>query len=891
MNLAAATIRSVEETWPLTGREEELSAALGRLGEGGVIIVGPAGVGKSRLARELLKHANPAHSLRVRATGVSSRMPLGAFAQVLAASGLPDGSVARLGAAAQQLIERIGKDERLVLSVDDVHLLDDTSATLLLLLALSGQVDLVLTLRQGEKVPEPITLLWRDEFVTRIDLAPLGPTAMADLLDAVLPGGIDGVSRQTLLRAAGGNLLYLRELVSGLFESGVLTRDRGQWGLKGSISAPPRLAELVERRLQTLSESARHLLEAVALGEPLGVSRLRDVGGWPLAEELLVAGLVEYVEDGRRRQLRAVHPMHMEVARSTMSDDARRTSLNGLADVLEQHGCRRRDDARRLATWRLDAGGQADPEVLVNAAREALWASDWTMCERFAQSALDHDEVAVRTRLAAVHLLGTALHESGRPEESERLMASYEPAAGTGADRTMLALARSSNLFKGLSRIDDAIAVLDDAEAVTTDPGLLGELESQRASFAVFNGRVADALRIATPFLESTDGRVFCEAALQVSVAHTLGGQVAKAREVAVRALETRMQLGDQMQMAEPGVFIIALALAQQECGQVAESFETAMAAYEAAVALGDRHGQAWLAVVIARSDLLAGRMNDAAHRARESALVFGALRHPGARWGLGALALAAGHSADAAGAAVAIEDLDAEPVTPLTMMDAELERGRAWALVAAGLLSEAREVLWRAASRAKSRGQLSLQSASLHDLARLGEPERAVDLLRVCVQQVEGDLAPARLAHVSALVDDDGDALDEVASVFETLGARLFAVEAATAARGAHRRVGAVRRAAASEQVARGLHAMCSGLSTPALVEAPSSQGLTRREREVAGLAAMGSSNREIADQLLVSVRTVENHLQRAYEKLGVSSRDGLAAVLHSPRGRPAAT
>jgi len=55
----------------------------------------------------------------------------------------------------------------------------------------------------------------------------------------------------------------------------------------------------------------------------------------------------------------------------------------------------------------------------------------------------------------------------------------------------------------------------------------------------------------------------------------------------------------------------------------------------------------------------------------------------------------------------------------------------------------------------------------------------------------------------------------------------------------------------------------------------------LTRRETEVARLAASGLSNREIADELIVSVRTVENHLQRAYDKLGVGSRDDLGAAL----------
>jgi DNA-binding CsgD family transcriptional regulator len=55
----------------------------------------------------------------------------------------------------------------------------------------------------------------------------------------------------------------------------------------------------------------------------------------------------------------------------------------------------------------------------------------------------------------------------------------------------------------------------------------------------------------------------------------------------------------------------------------------------------------------------------------------------------------------------------------------------------------------------------------------------------------------------------------------------------------------------------------------------------LTAREREVASLAARGLTNREIADNLYLSPRTVENHLQRIYDKLGVSSRDELNAAL----------
>ncbi len=55
----------------------------------------------------------------------------------------------------------------------------------------------------------------------------------------------------------------------------------------------------------------------------------------------------------------------------------------------------------------------------------------------------------------------------------------------------------------------------------------------------------------------------------------------------------------------------------------------------------------------------------------------------------------------------------------------------------------------------------------------------------------------------------------------------------------------------------------------------------LTSRERDIASLAAQGVSSKDIADQLFLSVRTVNNHLQNVYSKLGVGSRRELATAL----------
>jgi DNA-binding CsgD family transcriptional regulator len=882
----------VAARWPLIGRADELQRASELAATAGVLIVGPPGVGKTRLADEVLRVLPGQRTVRIRATRASASMPLGAFAQLLPnLSGEAGVGVAmQLRDAAAHLLEGLGPDEVLHLSVDDVHALDDTSATLLLHLAMTDRVRLVLTLRSGEPVPEPITTLWRDELVERLDVTPLAEHDIAVLLDRVLDGGVDGIASSALSRVCAGNLLYLRELVAGLRESGALSRVGSTWFLLGPITAPPRLAELVAQRLDGLSPLARELLDAVALGEPIGVHPLERSGQLELVDELVHAGLVELTLDGRRRQLRSVHPMHGEVARATMPESVRRRLLVTLAETAEATGCRRRDDAMRLAAWRLDAGEPADPHALVDGARNALLGADTEMARRFADAALQSvgadGDPALRHR--AAHVLGLALDALGRSDEAETVLAGIEPDSGSGADRAMLAMARSDNLFRGLGRRGDAERVLLDATAAVDDPLLLDELLAQRAVVATLAGEVERTLELVAPLLEGGDERAFCQAALQASVAHMLAGRSGVAIDIAVRAFETRIELGDQVQMADPGIYLVALGMAQLEAGHIDAAYGTASAGYDGAVAVRDRHGQAWMSSLLARIHLLAGRPRSSARCAREAAVVFGDLGHPGARWGLGAMALASGHLGDAAGAEDAVCDLDAERDSPVQLMDRELDRGRAWAMVAAGDTASARAALLASAQLARRDAHASLESGLLHDVARLGDPGLVRARLHELAAMVDGELVRARVLHVDALSRADAPALDVAATNFAELGAALFAAEAATAAAELHRRDGATRAAAASTAVAAAQAARCEGAVTPALASESGASELTRREREVARLAASGASNREIADQLVVSIRTVENHLQRAYEKLGIGRRDELAAAMSNAGSGP---
>ena len=145
----------------------------------------------------------------------------------------------------------------------------------------------------------------------------------------------------------------------------------------------------------------------------------------------------------------------------------------------------------------------------------------------------------------------------------------------------------------------------------------------------------------------------------------------------------------------------------------------------------------------------------------------------------------------------------------------------------------------------------------------------------------IEGPLTATRHRHAVALVRSDGAMLEKCSDEFGALGADLLAAESAVSAAVAHARHGSARKAANAQRKASGWMELCAGAQTPGTSAIQPRVLLTPREQEVATMAARGLSNREISNTLEVSVRTIENQLQRAYEKLGVASRGELAAAL----------
>ncbi|MGW7255327.1 LuxR family transcriptional regulator AbsR2 [Streptomyces sp. NPDC054834] len=162
------------------------------------------------------------------------------------------------------------------------------------------------------------------------------------------------------------------------------------------------------------------------------------------------------------------------------------------------------------------------------------------------------------------------------------------------------------------------------------------------------------------------------------------------------------------------------------------------------------------------------------------------------------------------------------------------------------------------------------------YEAVRLGTPEQAA-----------GDLPAGGVfaRHTDALARGDGPALDRAAEALRQRGFLLFAAEAYAQAAHAHRDPGAAR---TSRTRALALARRCQGARTPALSGLVLGE-LTARQRQIVALAATGLSNRQIAERLTLSVRTVGNHLYSAYTRLGASDRAQLPGLAEPPVEQPA--
>ncbi|MEZ5143680.1 MAG: LuxR C-terminal-related transcriptional regulator [Acidimicrobiales bacterium] len=863
--------------WPLVGRSRELervAQALARDDVSGVVLYGPGGVGKTRLAAECLELGDKAGfaTARAVATRASQDITLGALAPLLPDVG--DRTFNLLGAAREALAVRAG-DRPLLLFVDDGHLLDEVSASLLLQIAADRQVFVLVTVRSGEEVSDAITALWKDGHAERIDVPPLSDAQTDELVHEVLAGAVDPLAAAELTRISSGNPLALRELLLATDEAGVLRRDHGMWRLAGPVLVSARLVDLVEERLGTLSAPEYEVLEYVALGEPLGLGLLEGLAAPSAIESLERRGLIEVREDERRLEVWLGHPLHGEIVRAGLGAVRTRTVLRSLADAVETAGMRRRGDLLRVATWRLESGGRAETDLLVAAARQAFLVLDVDLARRLAGAAWE-----LEPTVAAGHLLGHVLCDLGRFDEAADVLATTTELVADDADRVLVAMSRTENLYR-MGRIDEAIAVNLAEEGLVVDDDWRLELACHRATHELLAGRPTEALAIVGPALAGTAVRPLVEGAIAGGTAMTFDGRPETAIALHERAYAAHLEIWEhELFQSEPGIQAIGIIQGLINSGRLGEARALLDLAWQAASESRTLAALGWFALQYGNLTVVTGDMEDALGWYRTAVEHFQASKQVSRqRWAHAGAALAAaslGRPDVADEQLAAIEASGSEP----GFLEALVLDARAWALAARGDLAEAHALLDRAADEALD-GQRTCASVALHSLARLGRPAAALERILSVAADAEGRLIPARATHVAALAADDGGELLAVATTFEDLGALLYAAEAAADAARALRRADRSRDASAAAQRSRHLASRCPGVSTPALALVETASPLTRREREVALLAAQGMASKAIADKLFLSVRTVDNHLQRAYEKLGVSGREELATIV----------
>jgi DNA-binding NarL/FixJ family response regulator len=224
--------------------------------------------------------------------------------------------------------------------------------------------------------------------------------------------------------------------------------------------------------------------------------------------------------------------------------------------------------------------------------------------------------------------------------------------------------------------------------------------------------------------------------------------------------------------------------------------------------------------------------------------------------------------------------DLDRHRHPGLTMLDPETALARAWLAAAEGTLSRAVPLAHEAADLADRQGQLAHTVLALHTAVRFGD-RTVADRLTALSRRVQGPRAVAAAAHATALAAGDAEGLLAAATALAAMGDALAAADAAAQAAVSHAAAGHHGAGQAAAARAHQLAQLCEGARTPALAATARPLPLTEREREMVTLAARGLSNREIAERLVVSVRTVEGHLYRASAKLGTSNRTEYADLL----------
>jgi DNA-binding CsgD family transcriptional regulator len=928
-------------TGALLERDAELLALRDALrdsreGQGGIVLVEAAtGLGKSRLLDEAaaLAEAGGARVLRASARDLEQDLPFGVALQlfempvsrfgdaererffagsaglavplVLEGTPVPQGLAASLHGL-YWLSANLAEERPLMLGIDDVHWCDPPTMRFLIYLAQRIRelpITAVLTAAAGHP-PERDPLLdelYAHPATTILRPQPLSAVAVSrGLRDSLLPAA-EPLFALACHEATGGNPLLLGELAEELALRGVAPED----GNANAVHelAPETLSGAVLVRLRRLGEGAPELARAIAvLGDGAELRHAAPLADLPVERAIQVADAMIGAGVLRREPgLSFVHPVVRVAMDAERPELERAEAHRRAAGMLMAEGAAMERVAPHLLAGRPDNNPRA-VEILLEEGRRALAGGAPRSAMRLLRRALEEPPSPER-RADVLVALGRAEGAAGAPGAIERLTDALE-LIGAPADRAAAAL-DAGRLLMSHARWDDAAATLKLGieEVDGTDDALRARLEAAHFTAARTLPRSEpEAIALDDTALESSvAGRLILARAAVTSALH--GTSAAETHGLATRALGNGALIEDETSDGI-GLYLAVYALV------VAEDLQTAELAATTAVDDAQRRGSvlgfATACYFRSLAVLRRGRIADAAADA------VNALEARAYGWQF-SLASAVAVQAECAmergeleAAARELQTLMDEHGTPRDPRDYRFTgvRGHVRLLqlspaTALDDLHEAGRLLrelggdnpavypWRSLASAASLalgdrdGARQLADEEVTAAAAFGAPGALGRALGALAATVDGAEAIELREEAVRVLESSQAALDRARALID-LGTTL---RRATRRRDAREplRLGLdlARRCGALALAQRAREELVAAGARPRRDAATGREALTVRESQVAGLAAQGMSNREIAESLFVTVKTVEWHLKHAYRKLDVTSRRELGPAL----------
>jgi DNA-binding CsgD family transcriptional regulator len=501
--------------------------------------------------------------------------------------------------------------------------------------------------------------------------------------------------------------------------------------------------------------------------------------------------------------------------------------------------------------------------LALDAARAANRAGDPDLGAQLAGLAGAESEVAAGMLLAQAHSM------RNRYEDAEAALAAVEPLAAGSADAHDYLRQRLALYQWGLRRPAGVAAVLERATTWSDDPDWQRFTSRIGDTYRALEAGLAPPERELDPIASDVTRRSL--ATMRVMSALLAGRGDAAAHDAFAAPLEVPMDDADVGAAA-------VLGLAALEAGVGWPELEASMSRMVREGVRANDHGATGsAALTLAQLQFLRGRYRDSARWLAE-AQVHARRRDPfNFMVAIESLAVGvASFTRDFDGTIAALDRLHAacEQREPLPVQRVLIRRAEGWALRLRNPAEAGRRLLEDTAALSDMPG-MAAQLA--YEAMRTGAT--AAPVLEDLAARCESRLVAAYARHASAKAACDGAALLEAADEMAAIGALSYALEAARDAAAAFVAAGrqdSARRAAAQ---VRELHVPDQGAELPAIDGLDAiALDLTPREAQLVELASQGLSNAEIADRLVISVRTVETHLYRGMQKLGVKDRRELA-------------